>query len=474
MCGIVGIISFSKNQFFQAQQKTFRNLLYLDAFRGEDGTGVFGVSRTGNVEMLKAEDPAGRFIYTPEYKEFEKGMYSTFDIVVGHNRKATVGKINHDTAHPFISGNVVMVHNGKLFAHEKYHKTEVDSEALCKYLEEHENDLDKAIPELDGHFSVVWYNAQTRKFRFWRNKDRPMYHAIVGSYLYFSSERSILTASMIRAGVSPVDKDIYELEENKIWTLDMTKPTLKWEVTQLETKVKEYPKSNYHTYGYYGACAIYGSDETAETIIQTPTTPTKEKTKSSTITTKPKISSIKGKSDILTLSDLIGQRIIFKMVDAVENIKNEKENWVEGYFADDVTVSCLGAPKEFFEDLETWPHEAKFFRATVQKVTKSGNSQTFDIEVEPNIELYKGFVAANGTLVSYEMIKDIGGEEYIFCSNDACYNNILAEEWETASFKFKYRNSLLEDHEILCAKCIKEKKEAAKSKAIVLVGEKLH
>ena len=36
MCGIVGIIGWNKNQFFKPQQQAFKNLVYLDAFRGED------------------------------------------------------------------------------------------------------------------------------------------------------------------------------------------------------------------------------------------------------------------------------------------------------------------------------------------------------------------------------------------------------------------------------------------------------
>lgn len=479
--------------FFNAQQKAFKNLLYLDAFRGEDGTGVFGVNKYGNVDMVKTDDPSGKFVYSPEYAEFEKGMFSKYNIVVGHNRKATVGAVNKDTAHPFISGNVVMVHNGKLHSHKKYYNTEVDSEALCKYLEAHENDLETAIPELDGYFSVVWYNAQTQKLRFWRNKDRPMFHAIVGEFLYFSSERSILMSALIRAGISPEEKGIYELKENAIHTLDMTAKKLEWDC--VDVKVKEYPKSVVHYPaggGYYGGYYnAYGTvdDNDGDDGWRDAVKKAEEKASTKTTTntpaaneppTKTEVKRITGysnkPSDILELSKLIGKRIIFRLVDFTQSNTSPEENYVEGFFRDDVSVSCIGENKKFFEKIITWPHQVKFFRGTVVGVSSSGNGKTFDMDLAPDLELYEGFLSQNGSLISYDMIKDIGGAEYIFCGEDMCSSNIFPEDWEDTHFKMKYTNGVLDDHKIICKSCLQYKKDQAKKNrnALVIVGEKIH
>ena len=45
MCGIVGIATKQNNGFTSAEGDMFRDMLYLDAFRGWDSTGVFGVDK---------------------------------------------------------------------------------------------------------------------------------------------------------------------------------------------------------------------------------------------------------------------------------------------------------------------------------------------------------------------------------------------------------------------------------------------
>lgn len=454
MCGIVGIIGWNKNQFFKPQQQAFKNLVYLDAFRGEDGTGAFGVNKWGNVDMIKTKDPAGIFVYSPEYQAFEAKMYNQFNIVVGHNRKATVGKIQDDTAHPFISGDVIMVHNGRFQNHDSHYKTEVDSEALCKYLEANEENLPKALSEIDGAFSVVWYNAKTQKLRFWRNKERPMWHVIVGGFLYFASERSILHAALVRAGVQPEDKTFYELAEDIINEIDMTETSLKWKTTALPPKpVKEYPKSSSGSYygSYYGAhwAANHGyleNDDEEETtsksakIVQLP----KKKTKTTAV-----------KATIDSLNEKIGKWGVFRLVDFVQSSDKPSESYVEGYQCDNVSTSVIGAPASFFQDIETWPHQVKYFRGKVSKVKTMNGGKTYELELEPDITLVKVFLDADNKMVSYSTIETIGGEEAVFCERKDCYTTILPDDWEDTSFSFHYDDKgEIYAHNIVCKDCL--------------------
>ena len=473
MCGIVGVISFSKNQFYNPQQKVFKNLLYLDAFRGEDGTGVFGVNKHGNVTSVKTKDPSGMFVYSPEYSKFENGMMHEYNIVVGHNRKATVGAVRDDTAHPFISGNVIMVHNGRLQAHRTYYQTEVDSEALCKYLEAHENDLPEAISKLEGAFSVVWYNAATQKLRFWRNKDRPMWHAAVGNYLYFSSERSILVASLIRANVTFKDDDVYELATDKISELDMTKHKLDWTVIDIpEPPKKEYPKSP-HYGGYYGAAwqshfddDSCNDDSTASTgvSLQVRQKETKKETNGNDF-----------QKTLQQLQEIVGGSAIFRLVDHVQDKKIPSDNYVEGFFSNIVSASAVHVSEQFFTDLETWPHKEKYFRAKVEKIKTNASGKTFDLELEPNIELVKAFKDAEGKWISYDIIEEIGGEEYIFCGEDNCWTNILPDDWETARFVTHINKDTgkMWGHMITCAHCLNVQSKKSSVTALTTIDDKV-
>lgn len=463
MCGIVGIISFNKNQFFNPQQKVFKNLLYLDAFRGEDGTGVFGVNKHGNVESLKSKDPSGIFVYSPEYKTFEVGMMHNYNIVVGHNRKATVGAIKDETAHPFISGNVVMVHNGKLANHRSYYQTEVDSEALCKYLEANEDNLLEAVSKLEGAFSVVWYNAQTQKLRFWRNNDRPMWHAAIGNYLYFSSERSILMAALIRANVTFKDDDFYEQVANQMFTIDMSKTKLEWlgEIVP-EAPKKEWPKSQ-HYGGYYGASwqSHFDSDSCNDDsgaadppcpAVAFPVATVKKTTKKTT-------SGADFQQTLTQLQEKVGKTILFRLVDFVQDKKVPSDNYVEGYLNDIVSASAVNVPPKFFEDIETWPHNEKYFRAKVEKMKSSPGGKTFDLELNPQIELIRAFRDADNHWISYDIIEEIGGEDYIFCGEENCWTNILPEDYEDMRLVYTTNTiGKLTTHEITCPDCLKKQK----------------
>lgn len=469
MCGIVGIISMGRNAFWNAQQKAFKNLLYLDAFRGEDGTGVFGVTKEGNVQMLKSVLPAGVFVYSDEYKEFEKKMMHKFNIVVGHNRKATVGKITDETAHPFISGNVVMVHNGKLDNHRKHHETEVDSEALCKYLEEHDANLVEAISKLDGAFSVVWYNAQSKKLRFWRNDLRPMFHAIINTagqpMTYFSSERSILASACARAGVtiSDPEKTIYELAPDMLHELDMEAKTLGWVSTDIPKVKKEYPKSTYYSSWYFGqGDDDYSANDDTPAVSTTKTTE-KKTTPSETKGTVALLTSNKKKKGsnpvtFQSLEPLLNQSVLFRLVDYVEEPHFHDCSYIEAFFNESTTATCEKVPDSFIKQLENIPHKIKFFKGVVTKIKSYAPSSTFELELDPNtLRIPHYFLEAGGKLVSYESIEEIGGEELIYCCEDQCYNFIPKDDWEKSTFQLQHdAKGNLVTHHIMCPDCTKK------------------
>lgn len=192
MCGIVGVVSSSTSGLFTTHQKIFEQLLWADTLRGEDSTGVFGVNRYGNVDYLKVAGNTDTLFKSKEWTDFYDDIYSQFHMVVGHNRKATKGATTDENAHPFVEGNTILVHNGTLFNHSSLteKKVEVDSHAILHSIVE--RGYEKTIEELDGAFTLVWYDTEKKTLYVIRNEQRPLFIANTSGAWFFASEEKML------------------------------------------------------------------------------------------------------------------------------------------------------------------------------------------------------------------------------------------------------------------------------------------
>jgi len=88
-------------------------MLLLDYLRGVDSTGLAAVrNKDSEVKVVKAAvNPIDLF----GYKNFDMVLTgATSKVLIGHNRAATLGKVNNVNAHPFHCGAVVGAHNGTL------------------------------------------------------------------------------------------------------------------------------------------------------------------------------------------------------------------------------------------------------------------------------------------------------------------------------------------------------------------------
>jgi glucosamine 6-phosphate synthetase-like amidotransferase/phosphosugar isomerase protein len=101
MCGIIGSVIKAQNGFFNGDVKTVEELLYIDALRGPDSTGLACFYNDGEMQLVKQASEAAWFRCEKEYDAVFKKLVSKGKAVIGHNRKKTVGKIDHDSAHPF-------------------------------------------------------------------------------------------------------------------------------------------------------------------------------------------------------------------------------------------------------------------------------------------------------------------------------------------------------------------------------------
>lgn len=188
MCGIVSVISKRQAGFFGADLEMFENLLVLDTLRGLDSTGVFCVDSARQVGFLKVASHPFNLFSVQEYAKWRGRAVNSGRILVGHNRKATQGSINSRNAHPFHSGNIIMVHNGTLREDHKkvYAPVDVDSHALTIAFDE--RGAENVIPEIEGAFALMWWDIEKNRLFAIRNDERPLSIVETDDNYYILSE----------------------------------------------------------------------------------------------------------------------------------------------------------------------------------------------------------------------------------------------------------------------------------------------
>ena len=214
MCGIVAAAGLLTGE----EEKIFKFLLILDTVRGEDSTGIAGVSVNGDVLVSKA-------VGTPydlfPLKLTERIFTTNNRLLIGHNRYATQGGVTKKNAHPFEFDNVVGVHNGTLKARYglKHNNYPVDSEQLYANIDE---DGEKVvIPKVEGAYALVWYDKESAQLKVIRNKERPLHYAFstCGKKVFFASEAWMLGVALNRNNYK--HRPIQEIQEDQLYTFDV-------------------------------------------------------------------------------------------------------------------------------------------------------------------------------------------------------------------------------------------------------------
>lgn len=150
--------------------------------------------------------------------------FKDFKFIAGHNRWSTKGASNTANAHPFQHGDITLVHNGTVNAHnfliEGKQSFTVDSEAVCFAI--NEQGIEKVIPKIDGAFALIWHDDKDDSINFIRNDERPFVIAKV------KGKDAIVGASEVKmlewiAGRNhiPIEKP-YELEEGVLLSFKST------------------------------------------------------------------------------------------------------------------------------------------------------------------------------------------------------------------------------------------------------------
>lgn len=247
MCGIVGMVSKWSNGFTSSEADIFTRMLFLDTLRGWDSTGVFGVDKFGNVDIVKAAISGPDFIRTREHEDFLRKSVRAGTFMVGHNRAATKGTINDENAHPFyVDDKIILVQNGTMRGdHKKFAEVDVDSHALAHLLAK-EDDVTKALKQVNAAYALVWYNTATESMNIIRNKERPLFivEEETGGFIFASEMETILYACSKSTTPVKWKSAPFLLDEHTLYEFSLTSPK-EMKKTKLECEY-EYPYATEH------------------------------------------------------------------------------------------------------------------------------------------------------------------------------------------------------------------------------------
>lgn len=253
MCGLVLAAIKSQNGFFNGDLKSFEEMLYMDALRGPDSTGLACFYNDGEMQLVKDTSEAAFFRYATNYDDVIKRLIKNGKAVVGHNRKKTMGLIDDASAHPFAiadaNGDVryLFVHNGTLtntttleksLKPEVVLESQVDSEVLGNMLcplDGNKEAIEEALGTVFGAYACIWIDQKAEKLYMVRNSDRPLFLAETSVGYFAASEPGFIYAALSRNRLK-VDK-CEQIDANALYSIDLSDNLLK--LTKEELTIKK-------------------------------------------------------------------------------------------------------------------------------------------------------------------------------------------------------------------------------------------
>lgn len=250
ICGLVGVAG----NIGQREENVFKRLLEIDTIRGPHSTGILSVDARGNTEVVKA-------VGTPwnlyELKTFDEVMKVSSNILMGHNRWATKGKINRRNAHPFEHGHIIGAHNGTLRSQSLLidHKDfEVDSDNIFHSMAK--VGVDDTIKATCGAFALTWYDSAQETMNFVRNDERPLWlcESEDKRTVFWASERWMVEITLQLAGIKY--REPFEPKPGQLFSYPIELayvPKAFADVIVRPLELHKWPVIERQSNGYYGA-----------------------------------------------------------------------------------------------------------------------------------------------------------------------------------------------------------------------------
>lgn len=242
MCGIVSIISKDNIPFPFKMIKVYKEMLYANALRGWDSTGIASIK---NREVVVTKDNISSGAFFSRYKDSDWDKNGT--AFIGHNRAATKGEKTKENSHPFTEGKITLVHNGTLDYHRGIKNVDVDSHAICHGL--NESKTNTILENLSGAFALVWYNKDTNSIYAIRNEERPLSIVETKEHYIIISEPKLAEWILDRNGIEI--KSITTCVPGTQYKFNMNSKNIQIK-TETHNLKKKQVQQNIYQYGNYG------------------------------------------------------------------------------------------------------------------------------------------------------------------------------------------------------------------------------
>ena len=258
MCGLVGIISGANTKRYE---DIFYQGLILDTIRGKHSTGA-AIVQDCDAMYHKNAIPGSDFVETSQFHNMIRNTALNKPVsMLGHNRSATMGKVNKANSHPFEIDNILGMHNGTLRKTGKLDsiKFDTDSEALFNHIQKH--GVNDALNKAEGAYCLVWFDSQENKVFFVRNNERPLFFAKEKDTdtLFYGSEAEMLWWLCNRNNVNI--ESTYQIETETLYTFDLgAKQVSKPYVHKMRVE-SEYPAYPQEYWGYGNTHDTYNTGQ---------------------------------------------------------------------------------------------------------------------------------------------------------------------------------------------------------------------
>jgi len=147
MCGIIGMMGYTKEDHWKKTHKLMQTLLVKSETRGMDATGFVALTdpydRASKQYLVSDKAPVNSSRFVAENHHWRSLQHKRCSMILGHVRAATHGSPteNHNN-HPHVSGSLYMVHNGIVPNYREIAdryilrlRSECDSEVLLRLVE---------------------------------------------------------------------------------------------------------------------------------------------------------------------------------------------------------------------------------------------------------------------------------------------------------------------------------------------------